>query len=472
MNDAPDAQLLEQFALNHSEAAFAELVKRHIGLVYSVAFRKTGDPQHSEDITQAVFIILARKAGCLDAKTVLPGWLYHTARLTAANFQRAEMRRLRREQEAFMQSTVEETALDALWLEVSPMLEDAMAGIRANDRDAIVLRFFQNLNLADVGVAMGISERAAQKRVNRALEKMRRFFLKRGVASTTAIIAGALSSNSIYAAPPALAQTVTAAAIAKDSVAAGSAASLVKGVLKMMFLQKIKLAAVAAALILVAAGTTALAEKDKSDHSSSIPYRMADDFWLLLNSVNTNRLQIRLALHPQNICVTIHSSVKGPLTFRPDTNGLLTAFPHDEALRRENPAVTANESNGSLTVVYSTPVPNELTFDYSCLVDSVDEARQTVAKAYKVVTPENVGWFYYIEWLFTPSLKVKGVILDFPPSHARHATVKIMAVGGTKTYRADGNGIIRFKLDDTLSSQNPVVTISEKPLLIAPDISY
>src|SRR5215469_2300841 len=151
MSDAPDAQLLEQFARNQSEAAFAELVKRHIGLVYSVAFRKTCNPQHSEDITQAVFIILARKAGSLGAKTVLPGWLYNTARLTTANFQRAEMRRIRREQEAFMQSTVQETALDVFWREVSPQLEDAMAAIGANDRDAIVLRFFQNLNLADAG---------------------------------------------------------------------------------------------------------------------------------------------------------------------------------------------------------------------------------------------------------------------------------------------------------------------------------
>ncbi|HXB60145.1 MAG TPA: sigma factor, partial [Candidatus Acidoferrales bacterium] len=93
MNDTPDAELLKQFARNQSEAAFAELVERHIGLVFSIAFRKTGNPQQAEDITQAVFIILARKAGSLGPKTVLPGWLHHTARLTAANLQRAELRR-------------------------------------------------------------------------------------------------------------------------------------------------------------------------------------------------------------------------------------------------------------------------------------------------------------------------------------------------------------------------------------------
>ena len=97
MTDAPDADLLEQFARDHSEAAFTALVERHIGLVHSVALRHTANPQHAEDITQVVFIILARKAAALSRKTILPGWLYHTARLVAANFQRAEIRRLRRD---------------------------------------------------------------------------------------------------------------------------------------------------------------------------------------------------------------------------------------------------------------------------------------------------------------------------------------------------------------------------------------
>src|SRR6478735_5174190 len=127
MSDSSDTELLEQFARNKSEAAFAKLVERHIGLVYSTAFRKTGNPQQSEDITQAVFIILARKADSLGPKTVLPGWLHHTARLTAANLQRAELRRMRREQEAYMQSTIDESAPDALQRGLSPLLDDAVA---------------------------------------------------------------------------------------------------------------------------------------------------------------------------------------------------------------------------------------------------------------------------------------------------------------------------------------------------------
>src|SRR5579859_6193168 len=100
MTEMPDAELLEQFVRNHSEPAFAALVERHIGLVHSVAARHTTNPQHAEDIAQAVFIILARKASGLGPRTVLAGWLYHTARLTAANWQRAEARRIHRETEA------------------------------------------------------------------------------------------------------------------------------------------------------------------------------------------------------------------------------------------------------------------------------------------------------------------------------------------------------------------------------------
>src|SRR5580698_640514 len=197
MSDSPDAELLEQFARKHSEAAFAELVERHLGLVYSTAFRKTENPQQAQDITQAVFIILAHKAGALGPKTVLPGWLHHTTRLTTANFQRAELRRIRREQEAFMQSTMNESVTDALWRELSPLLDDAVASLRTSDRDAIVLRFFENKNLTEVSSKLGVSEEATRKRVNRALEKLRKFFNKRGVVSTTTVIAGVISNNSV-----------------------------------------------------------------------------------------------------------------------------------------------------------------------------------------------------------------------------------------------------------------------------------
>ena len=228
MTDVSDARLLEQFARNGSEEAFAALVQRHIALVHSVALRHTANAQHAQDITQAVFVILARKAGTLGRKTVLPGWLYHTARLTAANLQRAETSRVRREQEAFMQSQLEESVNDALWRELSPRLDEAMAGLGASERDALVLRYFQNKSMAEVGQFLGLAENTAQKRVSRALEKLRTFFTKRGVSSTTAILAGAISANSVQAVPVTLAKSVTAVALTKGAAASISTLALAK----------------------------------------------------------------------------------------------------------------------------------------------------------------------------------------------------------------------------------------------------
>ena len=266
MTDVPDARLLEQLARNGSEEAFAALVQRHIAIVHSVALRHTATAQQAQDITQAVFVILARKAGTLGRKTVLPGWLYHTARLTAANLQRAETRRVRREQEAFMQSKLEESATDALWRELSPQLDEAMAGLGASERDALVLRYFQNKSMAEVGKCLGLAENTAQKRVSRALEKLRKLFTKRGVSSTSAILAGMISANSVQAAPVALAKTVTAIAVAKGAAASGSTLTLIKGALKIMAWTKAKTAIVGSAVVLLAAGTTTVTIKEIQEH--------------------------------------------------------------------------------------------------------------------------------------------------------------------------------------------------------------
>jgi len=236
MSDASDAELLEQFARNKSEAAFAVLVQRHIGLVYSTAFRKTGNPQLSQDITQAVFIVFARKAHSLGRKTVLPGWLHHTARLTAANFQRTELRRRHREQEAFMQSTVNESAPEELWRELSPLLDDAVADLGTGDRDAIVLRFFQNRSMAEVGARLGSSEDAARMRVNRALEKMRKFFLQRGVTISSTAIAGTISANSVQGVPAGLAAIISANALSGTTITTAAVAAT--KVIAMTTLQK------------------------------------------------------------------------------------------------------------------------------------------------------------------------------------------------------------------------------------------
>src|ERR1017187_1474925 len=167
---ADDMALVQEFAASNSEQAFATLVQRHINLVYSVALRRLSNSQDAEEVTQAVFIILAKKAGSFRKGTILSGWLYQTAELTSRNFQRTAFRRRFREQEAYMQF-VHESEPDVSWQRLSPLLEDAMAKLGQKERDAVVLRFFENRPVREVATALGLQEAAAQKRVNRATDK-------------------------------------------------------------------------------------------------------------------------------------------------------------------------------------------------------------------------------------------------------------------------------------------------------------
>ena len=264
MND--DMALVREYAASQSETAFETLVSRHVNLVYSAALRQVRDPQLAEEISQAVFVILARKASSLGSKTILSGWLYRTARFAAADALKIQRRRQRREQEACMQSTLDDQPMDAAWQELSPLLDEAMAQLRDKDRDALVLRFFENKSLREVGDALGLQERAAQKRVLRGLEKLHAFFARRGIASTTAIIAGAVSANSIQAAPVALTKSITAVAVTKGAAVSGSTLTLIKGALKIMAWTKAKTAIVVGTTVLLAAGTTTVTVEKIHEH--------------------------------------------------------------------------------------------------------------------------------------------------------------------------------------------------------------
>jgi uncharacterized protein (TIGR03435 family) len=258
-----DLTLLHEYAARDSEAAFAELVSRRVGFVYSAALRQVRDPHLAGEITQAVFIILAQKAGRISDKTILAGWLFKTTRYAAiAQVRDREKRSMRLAtigKEFQMQSESQSAASDEIWNQMSPLLDEALATLGETDRQAVLLRFFENKSLAEIGSQLGTGEDTARKRVTRALDKLHRYFTKRGVSSTTAIIAGMISANSIQAAPVALAKTVTAVAIVKGGAASGSALILVKGALKLMTLAKAKTTALVSTAIVLAAGVTAIA---------------------------------------------------------------------------------------------------------------------------------------------------------------------------------------------------------------------
>ena len=245
-----DMTLVREFATARSEPAFAMLVERHIGLVHSAALRQVGDAHLAEEITQAVFIILARKAASLGPKTVLAAWLYRTTRYATADALKTRRRRAAREQEAYMQSTLNQPDDDA-WTQLAPLLDDAMAELGETDRAALVLRYFENKSAREIAAALRMEENAAQKRVARALEKLRARFVKRGLTLTATVIAGTVAMNSVQAAPVGLSTAITASA-AKGVAIGSSTSTLIKGALKLMAWSKAQTAIAVGIGVLVA----------------------------------------------------------------------------------------------------------------------------------------------------------------------------------------------------------------------------
>ena len=247
-----DMALLQEYAARKSEAAFETLVSRRIGFVYSAAMRQVGDPHLAEEVAQTVFTILAQKAGKLSAQTILTGWLFRTTRFAALAQRRAAATRQRHEQEVQMQTELEAATPDPLWEQMSPLLDEALDTLGEKDRQAVLLRFFESKSLADVGRSLGTGEDTARKRVSRALEKLHRYFSRRGLSSSTTLIAGTISAHSVQPVPAALAKAVAAIAVTKGAAAAGSTLTLIKASLKLMAWSKAKIAAVSLVIVSLA----------------------------------------------------------------------------------------------------------------------------------------------------------------------------------------------------------------------------
>jgi uncharacterized protein (TIGR03435 family) len=251
-----DAELLREYVSRNSEEAFRELVTRHMDLVYSVAIRQVHDAHLAEDVAQAVFIALAKKARQIPEATILEGWLFRAARFTGMNAIRSEYRQRHWIQEAAQMENPTPESNDDAWEQVVPVLNETINQLGPADRDALLLRFFKGQSFKTVGAGLGISEDAAKKRVTRALEKLRFLLGRRGVALPAAVLAATLSANAVQSAPVGLSATVAVVAAAQGATATHSTLTLTKGILKLMAWTKMKIAFVVGTGVLLAAGTT------------------------------------------------------------------------------------------------------------------------------------------------------------------------------------------------------------------------
>jgi RNA polymerase sigma factor (sigma-70 family) len=270
-----DAELLCRYANDRSDEAFAELVRRHVDLVYSSALRQTwGDHHKAQEVTQMVFIHLARKAAALVRHPVLPAWLHRSSHLAALELRRKESRRQKYEKAAgFAPASLVQSEAIVAWEEVRPVLDEALNSLGEHDRQAILLRYFANRPFGEVGEHLKLSENAARMRVERALEKLNDLLGKKGITSSSAALALALSGHAVAAAPAGVAMASTSAAM----VAGGGA-----GLAWLAFMSTTKLPITLTAAILLAGGAavglqnhaesgTAMKMADLSYQNRSIP---------------------------------------------------------------------------------------------------------------------------------------------------------------------------------------------------------
>jgi RNA polymerase sigma factor (sigma-70 family) len=273
MNDI-DQQLLQRYTRDRAEDAFAELVRRHLNLVYSAALRQVQSPQLAKDVSQSVFNDLARSARNLKKNTVLSAWLYEVARRTSIDVIRKETRRKMREQ-AYTEMNVIQVTADENWREVLPHLDAAMEELDGADRAAVLLRFFENKSLREVGEELGVSDDAARKRIGRAVERLRKFLSDRGVAVGTGGLIVLVSANALHAAPAGLAATITSTALASATASTAAATSGIAKIFAKGPLQKILIiggvGAATATVILVSSHSTTLSKSPSAAKSAPTP---------------------------------------------------------------------------------------------------------------------------------------------------------------------------------------------------------
>jgi RNA polymerase sigma factor (sigma-70 family) len=231
-----DLDLLDQYARENRQEAFAALLDRHLKLVYSAALRQVRSPELAEEVAQSVFADLARSASKLEPQTILTAWLYQVTRRSAIDVVRRESRRQLREQIAFEMTNMNSNSSE--WTAIEPLLDEAMETLDPPDRTAILLRYFEDKSLRDVGRTLGTSEDAAQKRVSRALDQLREFFSRRGRAVGVGALAAVISANAVQSAPAGLKAAILTSATLSGAAAPIAGSIAITKALAMTTLQK------------------------------------------------------------------------------------------------------------------------------------------------------------------------------------------------------------------------------------------
>ena len=263
-----DSQLLLAYTRHGDRAAFQRLVERHINFVYAAAIRQIRDPHLAEDITQAVFLVFSQRVSRLKPGTLLKGWLFNTTRYAVANSRRADTRRKFHEREAAAMRS--DMVREDHWTEIPPHLDDAMARLSESDRRVLLLRFFEDLPLAAVGQALGISQDAAKKRVARALEHLRHLLVGRGSAGAGNSLDRVFQATSAQIAPAYLAKA-TVDLVLNNASGSSAAFSLAKGATKMMSFARAKLLAIQCVIAGASIGTVAVLAHSESKVVPSHP---------------------------------------------------------------------------------------------------------------------------------------------------------------------------------------------------------
>ncbi|MES2692353.1 MAG: sigma-70 family RNA polymerase sigma factor, partial [Verrucomicrobiota bacterium] len=345
-----DAQLLGQYVESRSEPAFAELVQRHLALVYHAAARQLGAEAHlAGDVAQGVFLLLADRARTLTGHPSLAGWLHATTRFKVAEILRTERRRRARETAAHLMHDVTNASAGASnpaeWERLRPVIDEVLLELNASDREAVLLRFFEQRPFAEIATRLRLTEATAHKRVERALEKLHERLGRRGVTSTAVALATLLGSHSAAAAPAGLAAAVTGAV-----VSSGLPVVATMGALSFMSMKTT--AAVATIAVALVSGIATQQASARRDAAADLAAMESQNQQLTAKIRDETERQKRLrevAATPARAPAAVAATQRAPMA-----KGGLASVEESQAFLRDNP-----ELRGALVAYWRATLAEE-----------------------------------------------------------------------------------------------------------------